>query len=274
MNKSNLKKFGYLLNLQILRDLKITIGSAIAIMVLNIAYFSYNLNIELEPYLEKSDNMGAIQMFEKFRSFSNLSFGYTADRMLMFLILGCFCLYCWYLWFGEFKGENKSSYTLLTLPLPKKFMILYKFLAACFYYVALVFFQIAGMFINYFVFKTMVPVDAIVKESTSAIIINSMGKFYGLIPLNWADVITKVGFFIALILLAFLFAILERSFGIKGGVLGFIFGCSFIFFIEFLPGIMNFYAFERTIWSALISIIYALIGWFSSKYLLENKIHV
>lgn len=274
MNKSNFKKFGYLLNLQILRDLKITVGSAIAIMALNIAYFSYNLNSELQPYLEKTDNLGAIQMFDKFGSFSNFNSGYTVDRMLVLLILGCFCLYCWYLWLGEFKGENKSAYTLLTLPLPKKFMILYKFLAACFYYISLIFFQIVGLFINYFIFKIMVPADAIGEERLLTIIISSMSKFYGLIPLNWADVITKGLFFIALILLAFLFAILERSFGIKGGVLGFIFGCSFIFCIAFLPGMMNFYAFERSIWSALISIIYILIGWFSSKYLLENKIHV
>lgn len=274
MNKSNLKKFGYLLNLQISRDLKITIGSAIAIMVLNIAYFSYSLNSELQPYLEKTNNLGAVQMFDKFRRFSSLNSSYTVDRMVLFLILGCFCLYCWYLWLGEFKGENKSAYTLLTLPLPKKFMILYKFLAACFYYISLIFFQILGVFINYFIFKTMVPEDAIVKEGLLTIIISSIGKFDGFIPLNWADIITKGLFFIALILLAFLFAILERSFGIKGGVLGFIFGCSFIFCIAFLPGMMNFYAFERSIWSALISIVYILVGWFSSKYLLENKIHV
>lgn len=274
MNKSNFKKFGYLLNLQILRDLKITVGSAIAIMALNIAYFSYHLNSELQPYLERTDNLGAIQMFDKFGSFSNFNSGYIVDRMLVLLILGCFCLYCWYLWLGEFKGENKSAYTLLTLPLPKKFMILYKFLAACFYYISLIFFQIVGLFMNYFIFKTMVPADAIGEERLLTIIISSMSKFYGLIPLNWADVITKGLFFIALILLAFLFAILERSFGIKGGVLGFIFGCSFIFCIIFLPGMMNFYAFERSIWSVVTSIIYILIGWFSSKYLLENKIHV
>ncbi len=63
-----------------------------------------------------------------FSSFSNRGKG----MLLTLLILGCFCLYCWYLWLGEFKGENKSAYTLLTLPLPKKFIIIYKFLAKMF----------------------------------------------------------------------------------------------------------------------------------------------
>ena len=38
VSKGNFKKLSYLLNLQILRDLKITIGSAVGIMLLNIAY--------------------------------------------------------------------------------------------------------------------------------------------------------------------------------------------------------------------------------------------
>lgn len=273
MSKGNFKKLNYLLNLQILRDLKITLGSAIGIMVLNITYFIYNLSDELRIYLERTENIGAIQMFDSIGSFSNFSTrGYT--RILLLLILGCFCLYCWYLWLGEFKGENKSSYTLLTLPLPKKFMILYKFLAACFYYLSLVFFQGVALFTNYIIFNIMIPADAIVKESLSSMIINSINYFYGLVPISWTNLVTHGLFFIALILVVFLFAILERSFGIKGGILGLIVGCSFIFIVAIFPSMMNFYAFERSIWFVLISILYILIGWFYTKYLLENKIHV
>ena len=57
MSKGNFKKLSYLLNLQILRDLKITIGSAAGIMLLNIAYFSYSLSDELKIYLEKTENI-------------------------------------------------------------------------------------------------------------------------------------------------------------------------------------------------------------------------
>lgn len=53
VSKGNFKKLSYLLNLQILRDLKITIGSAVGIMLLNIVYFSYSLSDELKIYLEK-----------------------------------------------------------------------------------------------------------------------------------------------------------------------------------------------------------------------------
>lgn len=229
MSKGNFKKLSYLLNLQILRDLKITIGSAVGIMLLNIAYFSYSLSDELKIYLEKTENIGAIQMFSPIGSFSSFS-NRGKDMLLTLLILGCFCLYCWYLWLGEFKGENKSAYTLLTLPFPKKFIIIYKFLAACFYYFSLVFFQIIALLINYIIFNIMVPTDAIVKESLITILSSSISSFYGLIPVSFVNLITNGLFFIAMILLTFLFAILERSFGVKGGILGVILGCSFLSF--------------------------------------------
>lgn len=273
MSKGNFKKLSYLLKLQILRDLKITIGSAVGIMLLNIAYFSYSLSDELKIYLEKTENIGAIQMFSPMEPFSSFV-SRINGRILTLLILGCFCLYCWYLWLGEFKGENKSAYTLLTLPFPKKFIIIYKFLSACFYYLSLVFFQIVALLINYIIFNIMVPTDAIVKESLITILSSSISNFYGLIPVSFVNLITNGLFFIAMILLTFLFAILERSFGVKGGILGVILGCSFLFLVLIFPGKMDFYMFERFIWFVFISILYNLFGWFYSKYLLEKKVHV
>ncbi|MDC4250279.1 hypothetical protein M3X99_04515 [Clostridium perfringens] len=273
VSKGNFKKLSYLLNLQILRDLKITIGSAVGIMLLNIAYFSYSLSDELKIYLEKTENIGAIQMFSPMEPFSSFV-SRINGRILTLLILGCFCLYCWYLWLGEFKGENKSAYTLLTLPLPKKFIIIYKFLSACFYYFSLVFFQIVALLINYIIFNIMVPTDAIVKESLITILSSSISSFYGLIPVSFINLITNGLFFIAMIILTFLFAILERSFGVKGGILGVILGCSFLFLVLIFPGKMDFYMFERFIWFVSISILYNLFGWFYSKYLLEKKVHV
>ncbi|MDK0903887.1 hypothetical protein QTI81_03050 [Clostridium perfringens] len=273
VSKGNFKKLSYLLNLQILRDLKITIGSAVGIMLLNIAYFSYSLSDELKIYLEKTENIGAIQMFSPIGSFSSFS-NRGKGMLLTLLILVCFCLYCWYLWLGEFKGENKSAYTLLTLPLPKKFIIIYKFLSACFYYFSLVFFQIVALLINYIIFNIMVPTDAIVKESLITILSSSISNFYGLIPVSFVNLITNGLFFIAMIILTFLFAILERSFGVKGGILGVILGCSFLFLVLIFPGKMDFYMFERFIWFVFISILYNLFGLFYSKYLLEKKVHV
>ncbi|HII4522880.1 TPA: hypothetical protein ACY4UK_000002 [Clostridium perfringens] len=273
VSKGNFKKLSYLLNLQILRDLKITIGSAVGIMLLNIAYFSYSLSDELKIYLEKTENIGAIQMFSPMEPFSSFV-SRINGRILTLLILGCFCLYCWYLWLGEFKGENKSDYTLLTLPLPKKFIIIYKFLSACFYYFSLVFFQIVALLINYIIFNIMVPTDAIVKESLITILSSSISNFYGLIPVSFVNLITNGLFFIAMIILTFLFAILERSFGVKGGILGVILGCSFLFLVLIFPGKMDFYMFERFIWFVFISILYNLFGLFYSKYLLEKKVHV
>ncbi|MGU8400380.1 hypothetical protein ACV3N1_13655 [Clostridium perfringens] len=273
VSKGNFKKLSYLLNLQILRDLKITIGSAVGIMLLNIAYFSYSLSDELKIYLEKTENIGAIQMFSSMEPFSSFV-SRINGRILTLLILGCFCLYCWYLWLGEFKGENKSAYTLLTLPLPKKFIIIYKFLSACFYYFSLVFFQIVALLINYIIFNIMVPTDAIVKESLITILSSSISNFYGLIPVSFVNLITNGLFFIAMIILTFLFAILERSFGVKGGILGVILGCSFLFLVLIFPGKMDFYMFERFIWFVFISILYNLFGLFYSKYLLEKKVHV
>ncbi|XZL81299.1 hypothetical protein ACSXAZ_09310 [Clostridium perfringens] len=273
VSKGNFKKLSYLLNLQILRDLKITIGSAVGIMLLNIAYFSYSLSDELKIYLEKTENIGTIQMFSPMEPFSSFV-SRINGRILTLLILGCFCLYCWYLWLGEFKGENKSAYTLLTLPFPKKFIIIYKFLSACFYYFSLVFFQIVALLINYIIFNIMVPTDAIVKESLITILSSSISSFYGLIPVSFVNLITNCLFFIAMIILTFLFAILERSFGVKGGILGVILGCSFLFLVLIFPGKMDFYMFERFIWFVFISILYNLFGWFYSKYLLEKKVHV
>lgn len=52
MVKSNLKRFSYLLNSQIIRDFKITLGTAIGLMILNIFWFIHVLNGFLEGYFE------------------------------------------------------------------------------------------------------------------------------------------------------------------------------------------------------------------------------
>lgn len=144
MVKSNLKRFSYLLNSQIIRDFKITLGTAIGLMFLNIFWFIHVLNGFLEGYLEnlkyqKEILNGGVNTFTSF----NINHNRMSISFILLLLL-CFCLYCCYLWFGEFWGENKTSYTLLNLPISQKFIILYKLLAAFFFYIALVFFQILG----------------------------------------------------------------------------------------------------------------------------------
>lgn len=271
--KKSFNKFSYLLNLQILRDLKITLGSALGIMLLSVGYFTYNLSYEVKYYLERTENVGAIQLFSPFDSFSNF-FNRTNSRLLILLLLTCFCIYCIYLWVGEFRGENKSGYTLLTLPIKRISIISYKFLAAAFYYLALVFFQILALFINYLVFNSIVPKDGIIKESFATIIANTINTFYGIIPITLSNILTQILFFIAMVVLSFLFALLGRSYGVKGGILGLFLGISFLFVTILLPIYLSFYTFEKFIWFVLVSILYNLIAFLWCKYLLEKKVHV
>ncbi len=77
----------------------------------------------------------------------------------------------------------------------------------------------------------MVPTDAIVKESLITILSSSISSFYGLIPVSFVNLITNGYFFYSNDNINFLFAILERSFGVKGGILGVILGCSFLFLV-------------------------------------------
>ncbi|EHK2326431.1 hypothetical protein KCK52_000217 [Clostridium perfringens] len=274
MVKSNLKRFSYLLNSQIIRDFKITLGTAIGLMILNIFWFIHVFNGFLEGYLEnlkyqKEILNGGVNTFTSFKINNN---GMSISFILLLLL--CFCLYCCYLWFSEFWGENKTSYTLLNLPISQKFIILYKLLAAFFFYIALVFFQILAIVIEYFIFNARFPKEFLKYESFKELIIYSKFSFSYIIPDYYLNIIWLIISLIALVLVIFLFSLLTRSFGIKGGILGAIIGCSLIFVYYILPSIMQLYSVERFFWMIGISIVYIIIGWFGSNYLLKNKVHV
>lgn len=274
MEKSNLKRFSYLLNSQIIRDFKITLGISIGLMILNIIWFTHVLNGYLDGYLEKLKYSKEI-----YNGGANTftSFNIDHNRMAIFFILIlliCFCLYCCYLWFGEFWGENKSAYTLLNLPISEKLIILYKLLAAFFFYISLVFFQIVGVIIEYFIFNAKFPKEFLKYESFKELIIFSKFNFRYIIPDDYLNVIWLIISLMALGLVIFLFSLLTRSFGIKGGILGVIIGCSLIFVYYILPSIMKLYSVERFFWMIGISVVYIIIGWFGSNYLLKNKVHV
>ena len=99
-------------------------------------------------------------------------------------------------------------------------------------------------------------------------------SFSYIIPDYYLNIIWLIISLIALVLVIFLFSLLTRSFGIKGGILGAIIGCSLIFVYYILPSIMQLYSVERFFWMIGISIVYIIIGWFGSNYLLKNKVHV
>lgn len=274
MVKSDFKRFSYLLNFQIIRDLKITLGIAIGLMMLNIIWFIYNLNWYLEGFLKKIENSTEILHggLNKFSSF-NISHNRMAIFFILILLI-CFCLYCCYLWFGEFWGENKSAYTLLNLPISQKLIVLYKVLAAIFFYMSLVFFQMVAVIIEYFIFNVKFPKEFLKHETIKELIICSKINFGYIIPDNYLNIIWLIVSILALILVAFLFSLLIRSFGIKGGILGAIIGCSLIFIYYVLPSIIKLYSVERFFWMIGTSMVYIIIGWFGSNYLLKNKVHV
>ncbi|MDZ5252977.1 hypothetical protein [Clostridium sp. LIBA-8841] len=274
MVKSDFKRFSYLLNSQIIRDLKITLGIAIGLMMLNIIWFIYNLNGYLDGFLKKIENSTEI-LNGGVNTFS--SFNISHNRMAIFftlILLICFCLYCCYLWFREFWGENKSAYTLLNLPISQKLIVLYKVLAAMFFYISLVFFQIVAVIIEYFIFNVKFPKEFLKHESIKELIIYSKINFRYIIPDDYLNIIWLIVSIVALILVAFLFSLLTKSFGIKGGILGAIIGCSLIFIYYVLPSIIRLYSVERFFWMIGTSIVYIIIGWFGSNYLLKNKVHV
>lgn len=273
MAKSNRKRFSYLLNSQILRDFKITLGTSVGLMIINIIWFIYESN----KYIDSGalDNLAENGMNGTILGFSEF---YTTKLdiqiVLPLILFGCFCLYCCYLWFGEFWGENKSSYTLLNLPISEKLIVLYKFLSALFFYGALVFFQLIGTIINKFIFYAIYPKELVLNESLRNVILKTQYTFGFIIPKDYSYGILLFISIFALVLVVFLFCLLERSFGILGGVLGVLIGGSLIFIYLILPSILELYESERFLWMMGTSIIYIIVGWFGSTYLLKNKVHV
>lgn len=273
MEKSSVKKFFYLLNSQIIRDFKITLGTSILLMGINIIWFTYEVNKYInDGYLNKLVENSKDGMFVEFIEFYVNNLGTQMLINLAFLM--CICLYCCYLWFGEFLGENKSAYTLLNLPISEKFIVLYKFLAAIFFYVSLVFFSLIGTLVNKFIFYAVFPKEVVLKESLREFIIGTEYIFRHILPSDYLYGILGLLSIFALILVVFLFSLLERSFGILGGILGVLIGGALIFIYVILPSILRLYESERFFWMIGTSIVYILLGWFGSTYLLKNKVHV
>lgn len=191
-----------------------------------------------------------------------IKFGFA---ILIFAVI----IYSLVIWYREWFGNNKTIYTLLTIPFDRSKVYLAKFVT-----IAIMFLSTVSAFLITLIGFYIVNKSIIVKEAIEPFFLKDIIGFDGQFVEVFSNKLVISVAIIEVISLVFLFCILERSFRLKGLILGLILGITIFVGTIFILIQGNLYYIEKKwliigvhLTSAIAAIIY-------SNYLLKNKIAV
>lgn len=188
--------------------------------------------------------------------------------------------YSLFTWYREWFGKNTFAYRLLMLPIERMTIFFSKLIAVFISIFALLSTQMVSLAIGYPIVSMIVDSDFLYNLSLMEVI-HMNPTFRYLFPTNPRLFLAVNGIGLVFLLVLFTIILLERSFGIKGIILGVIYGgaaLAFIIFPAFLSNILKnyyiLYSSETILIEIFVFIVIGLISIFISRYLIDNKITV
>lgn len=215
---------------------------------------------------------------------------FSVDRLLndSYVIPIMFCsfvvvgLYTLVLWNREWRGSSKTSYTLLTLPFKKVYILISKSLTILIFLGINFLLQYSALFIDKLLIGMMVPKNLIMNVSIFEVVTGVCRSEikYGtsrVMTFLYLDIVTitlNLVLAIAAISMLGLIVLLFRSFKIKGGLLGIAIFSTYILAYIFGARILKFYFYESIYFRFFLPLITGIVGFIFSNYLLEKKVSV
>lgn len=189
--------------------------------------------------------------------------------------------YCFFIWYRDWFGKNTFIYRLLMLPTARINILLAKASAIFIMVLSLVGTQLILLPIENIIFQTIVPLD-LRMDMTINEIINSSGYSYLqlLLPNSFVQFFIHYGVGFMMVFILFTAILFERSYRIKGIIIGVIyfiiaqaiFLLPFIFEVFF--GVSYLYPMEFFIIEVILGILVTGISIWVSHYLLNRKVTV
>lgn len=184
----------------------------------------------------------------------------------IFLMLNVF-VYAFIIWYREWMGNNKTIYSLLTLPIDRMNVYMVKLITVILMGLSVASTFIIGLIATFYIQKA-VYIKEVFSEVTLLGCIGSL--FYQFIHLKLLLILTCI----SMVTLIFILILLERSFKIKGIFLGVFVSLSFIALIIFIAQNRYLYTVEKISIICVLDVVSILLSIIYGRYLIKNKVTV
>lgn len=188
--------------------------------------------------------------------------------------------YSIFTWYREWFGKNTFAYRLLILPVERMTIFFSKLITIFIAIFALLSTQMVSLAIGYPIVSMIIDSDFFHSLSLMESIHMNM-SFHYLFPINPLAFLGIIGIGLVLLLVLFTIILMERSFGIKGIIMGVFYGgtaLALIIFPAFIPNLLKnyyiLYSSESILIEVFIFTVIGLISIFTSRYLINKKITV
>ncbi len=220
----------------------------------------------------------ALDMYGTF-SFFNMTNTLWIVGPIALGISGMF-FYSIFTWYRDWFGKNTFSYRLLMLPVERMNIFFSKLLTIFIGIFTLLSTQMVSLAIGYPIVSMIVDSDFFHNLSLMESVHMNL-TFHYLFPINILMFLAINGIGLVLLLVLFTIILMERSFGIKGIIMGVFYGgasLALVIFPVFIPNLLKnyyiLYSSESILIEVFMFIVIGLVSIFTSRYLINKKITV
>lgn len=279
----NLKAFIKLTSFELDRFSKFLVTLMSVTVIANIAGFiiipmSYINDINKYMVEESASVQVAIEDFSHFSLSQVINSVWVMGPIALGII--SLVLYSFFIWYREWFGKNTFAYRLLMLPIPRMSIYFSKLVVIFIGIFSLVSIQIVSLYIGYLIGTAIMP-----SEYTIAVtfieMLYSQDVFYSVLPLQGGLFFLYIGLGLVGIIVLYTLILLERSFAIKGMVIGVIYGIISVsvavfplLFREIFNNYFILYDSELALLVAGILILISSLSILISRYLINHKITI
>lgn len=277
-----MNRFGKLLNFELKRFVNIyfvligitIVSQIIGVIVVSRSYLKmaneeiYEHGISMAEFIEWNGMMSMIKVIGSMWFMGPIGLGAAALIFYIFLI-----------WYRDWFGKNTFIYRLLMLPTSRLNVFLAKATSIMLMVLGLVSIQILLLPIEGRILKAAVPKDFRLDLSVTEIISHSE-YLRIIIPQSFTEFIIYYGLGFMTIMILFTAILLERSYRVKGIIMGILYGC-LATMLFFLPLFVNesiainfFYPIEIFLLEMMMSLMIMIGSILLSKFLLKNRVTV
>ena len=272
-----MKKFISLLSFEMNRFLKFLVPTLLVTAVVQIfltIFSSLKYNNELEKTIAQGEQLEYIPNF----SLQDIT-GNGIYQLSIMLIVLVFVFYSFFIWYREWLGKNTFIYRLLMLPTNRTYLLLTKSLVFLIGGLLAFSFQFGLYFIELKIAEWLVT-----DGHYTLLNIHNVQPFYDLVqsllfPTTLFQFISRYSFAFAALMSLFAGIIIERSFGLKGLIIGASYFIGFFVLYALLNSLLYSASFIiRPSQEAIIMMVYQFLvigmSTFISHLLLKNKIKI
>ncbi|GAA0371656.1 hypothetical protein GCM10008932_23700 [Alkalibacterium iburiense] len=282
MNKS-LKSFVHLTSFELNRLFKFLLTLIGVTVISNLVGFillpmQYTNRINQFVVQENSSTQQALEQFDYF-SFDRVTHSFWVIGPVALGIIA-FLFYSFFIWYREWFGKNTFAYRLLMLPISRIHIYFSKLLIIFVGIFSLVSIQLISLYIGYQIGQAIVPTEFL-QATTFIQMLYSQVTFHYVLPIESGMFFYAIGIGVVFLLVLFTMILMERSFSIKGVVMGMAYGliALIITLAPFALGniLNNRYILYDSELAILVSILLLMIGVVSivvSRYLLNHKVTI